>query len=171
MVLCAIHSVQGGVLLQHQLQVAEQEGDASPMLSCRLDLSVHDFEVVRVLGEGSLSTVFLALWKAKGSQHALKVIDKTYIARHNMTEAVIRERHIMDRLVSDCIVELQFTFQVCTKIVHPANAEPLRHDRYPPTLMSSYRLTMLTPRHRACSLLRCAAVCMCPLALLLSAVT
>jgi serine/threonine protein kinase len=78
----------------------------------RLDLSIRDFELLRVLGEGSLSTVILARRKATGTEHALKVIDKYYITRHNMTDAVIRERHVMDALDSDWVVRLHFTFQV-----------------------------------------------------------
>ena len=79
----------------------------------RLNLAIMDFELLRVLGEGSLSTVFLARRKATGTQYALKVIDKFYVKRHNMTDAVIRERHVMDQIDSDWVVRLQFTFQVC----------------------------------------------------------
>jgi serine/threonine protein kinase len=65
-----------------------------------------------VLGEGSFSTVFLAKRISDGAEFALKVIDQVYIARHKMTQAVIRERHVMDMLVSDYVVDLKFTFQV-----------------------------------------------------------
>jgi 3-phosphoinositide dependent protein kinase-1 len=82
----------------------------------RLNLSVAAFELTRVLGEGSMSTVFQAQLKETGQVYALKVIDKLYIQRHKTTDAVIRERHIMDKLHSDLVVRLRFTFQDSQKL-------------------------------------------------------
>lgn len=79
-------------------------------------MNINDFELVKVLGEGSMSTVFQALLKKTGEVVALKVIDKLYIQRHKTTEAVIRERNIMDRLHSDLVVRLRFTFQDTQKL-------------------------------------------------------
>ena len=79
---------------------------------CRLDLTIQDFDILKVLGEGSLSTVFLVRRRATGTEHALKVIDKYYITRQNMTDSVVRERHVMDKMHSEWVVKLQFTFQV-----------------------------------------------------------
>lgn len=93
--------------------------------TCRLQLSINDFELVRVMGDGSLSTVFHAVLKKSGEVFALKVIDKIYIHRHKMTEAVIRERNIMDSFDSPLVVRLKFTFQDSQKLymameLHPA---------------------------------------------------
>jgi 3-phosphoinositide dependent protein kinase-1 len=63
------------------------------------------------MGDGSLSTVFHAICNKTGKAYALKVIDKFYIQRHKMVDAVIRERRIMDQLHSDLVVRLHFTFQ------------------------------------------------------------
>ena len=82
------------------------------MSFCRLDLTIQDFDVLKVLGEGSVSTVFLVRRRATGTEHALKVIDKYYITRQNMTDSVVRERHVMDKMHSEWVVKLQFTFQV-----------------------------------------------------------
>lgn len=92
---------------------------------CRLNLSINDFELVRVMGDGSLSTVFHAVLKTSGEALALKVIDKIYIHRHKMTEAVIRERNIMDSFDNPLVVRLKFTFQDSQKLymameLHPA---------------------------------------------------
>lgn len=78
-----------------------------------MDLKISDFELVRVLGEGSLSTVFLAKRLETGTEHALKVMDKMYLQRHNMVDSVIRERSVLASISSPCVVRLQFTFQVC----------------------------------------------------------
>lgn len=77
------------------------------------------------MGDGSLSTVFHAVLKKSGEVFALKVIDKIYIHRHKMTEAVIRERNIMDSFDSPLVVRLKFTFQDTQKLymameLHPA---------------------------------------------------
>eukprot|EP00892_Ulva_mutabilis_P009716 jgi/Ulvmu1/7116/UM034_0022.1 len=82
----------------------------------RLDLSINDFELIRVMGDGSLSTVFHAIRKKSGDALALKVIDKIYIHRHKMTDAVIRERNIMDSFDSPLVVRLKFTFQDSQKL-------------------------------------------------------
>lgn len=77
------------------------------------------------MGDGSLSTVFHAVLKKSGEVYALKVIDKIYIHRHKMTEAVIRERNVMDSLDDPFVVSLKFTFQDSQKLymameLHPA---------------------------------------------------
>ena len=54
--------------------------------------------------------------KKSGEEYALKVIDKIYIHRHKMTEAVIRERNIMDSFDSPLVVNLKFTFQDSQKL-------------------------------------------------------
>jgi 3-phosphoinositide dependent protein kinase-1 len=92
---------------------------------CRLNLSISDFEFLRVLGDGSMSTVFLAKLKRTvgdvemlqaGAECALKVFDKFYIQRHKMTESVIRERRIMDKMDTPWSVQLKYTFQDAQKI-------------------------------------------------------
>ena len=92
---------------------SSQQAHSNRLSLRRLDLDIREFDLLRVLGEGSLSTVLLVRRKATGTLHALKVIDKFYIKRHKMTDAVIRERHVMDSIDSEWAVRLQFTFQVC----------------------------------------------------------
>lgn len=93
--------------------------------TCRLNLSIADFEFKRVLGEGSMSTVFHAVLKKTlgddkmlqaGAECAMKVFDKFYIQRHKMTTSVVRERHIMDKLHTDYTAQLKYTFQDAQKI-------------------------------------------------------
>ena len=58
-----------------------------------------------------MSMVVEALWKDQKQKYAIKIIDKFFVQRNKAMEAVVRERSIMDRLRSDMVVQLRFTFQ------------------------------------------------------------
>lgn len=72
-----------------------------------------------------MATVFHAVLKntvgddemlQAGAECAMKVIDKFYVQRHKMSESVVRERHIMDKLQTSCTVRLKYTFQDSQKL-------------------------------------------------------
>lgn len=87
-----------------------------PTHACRLNLKITDFDVLAIMGEGSLSTVVKALWRDCQQVYAIKIIDKVYIARKGMLDSVIRERAVMDAVRSDLCVRLCFTFQDAQKL-------------------------------------------------------
>jgi len=79
-------------------------------------LSLEDFELKRILGEGSMSLVAEAVWREHGTRVALKILDKAFLQRNGATQTAVRERGLMDRLRSDLVVQLRFTFQDARKL-------------------------------------------------------
>ena len=72
-----------------------------------------------------MATVFHAVLKHSvgdhpmlqaGAECAMKVVDKFYIQRHKMSQSVIRERYVMDKLQTSWTVPLKYTFQDDQKI-------------------------------------------------------
>lgn len=77
----------------------------------KLQLTVADFDVVRRLGEGSFSTVILALYRQDGREYAVKIINKSLVIRNKVIDYIRNERNILDRLHHPGIAQLHFTFQ------------------------------------------------------------
>jgi 3-phosphoinositide dependent protein kinase-1 len=71
----------------------------------------EDFQLERILGEGSYSTVFLATDKASKKKYALKVLDKSHIIKEKKVQQVSREKEILSLLTHPFFVKLYFTFQ------------------------------------------------------------
>ncbi|GMH40086.1 hypothetical protein BSKO_07990 [Bryopsis sp. KO-2023] len=77
----------------------------------RVNWKISDFEIVRRLGAGSCSAVAHCIHKVTKMEYAVKMVDKTVIKRNNLTEYVVQERNILDRLDDDGVAKLYFTFQ------------------------------------------------------------
>ncbi|KAF9071045.1 kinase-like domain-containing protein [Rhodocollybia butyracea] len=79
----------------------------------RSEVSIDDFDVGDTLGEGSYSTVLQATARKTGKQYAIKVLDKTHLARKNKTFTAKIERLALIRLGRQHpgIVSLYWTFQ------------------------------------------------------------
>ncbi|KAJ4494043.1 kinase-like domain-containing protein [Lentinula edodes] len=77
------------------------------------ELSIDDFDVGETLGEGSYSTVLEATLRKTGKKYAIKVLDKTHLARKNKTFTVKIERLALIRLgrAHPGIISLYWTFQ------------------------------------------------------------
>ena len=54
-----------------------------------------DFELVRVIGKGGFSTVFMVRRRCDGQLYAMKCLKKLQIKKENKVKHVMRERHIM----------------------------------------------------------------------------
>ena len=74
-------------------------------------LALSDFELLKTLGEGSVSHVVQARHRATGKEYAIKVIDKHFVLRNRLTGSVRLERKLLDTLSDPGIVRLEFTFQ------------------------------------------------------------
>jgi 3-phosphoinositide dependent protein kinase-1 len=55
-------------------------------VSCRLRITVADFDILERLGDGSFSTVVLARYKGDGQQYAVKIVNKTLILRNKVCQ-------------------------------------------------------------------------------------
>ncbi|KAJ4468251.1 kinase-like protein [Lentinula aciculospora] len=79
----------------------------------RNELSIDDFSIGETLGEGSYSTVLKATLRKTGKKYAIKVLDKTHLARKNKSFTVKVERLALIRLgrAHPGVISLYWTFQ------------------------------------------------------------
>ena len=74
--------------------------------------TVKDFEFCRELGEGSYSTVVLAIDRITKMNYAVKVLDKRHIIKEKKVKYVNIEKHALNRLSGlKGVISLFFTFQ------------------------------------------------------------
>lgn len=82
----------------------------------RGDISIEDFELLRVLGKGSFGKVFLVRLIVTGHTYAMKVLKKSEVVRRRQVEHTKAERRIMGGIEHPFIVSLRFAFQSKDKL-------------------------------------------------------
>lgn len=82
----------------------------------RCKISVHDFEMIKMIGKGSFGEVMLVRKKDTKSLYAMKILDKRNIIRRNQVEHTITERRVLGRTKHPFIVTLHFAFQTGKKL-------------------------------------------------------
>lgn len=70
-------------------------------------LTVDDFELLRVLGKGSFGKVFLVRMIPTGGIYAMKVLKKSDVVRRRQVEHTKAERRIMEGVDHPFIVQLR----------------------------------------------------------------
>lgn len=78
---------------------------------------LSNYKVVKVVGKGSYSKVFLVEDKRTGKEYALKVMKKSKIFENKMIEYVKTEKHILSTLRSPFIISLVSSFQTKTSLL------------------------------------------------------
>ncbi|GBG84986.1 hypothetical protein CBR_g39450 [Chara braunii] len=76
----------------------------------------QDFEILRVVGQGSFGKVFQVQRKATGEIMAMKVMRKEKIVEKNHEEYMKAERDILTSVVHPFIVQLKCSFQTKSKL-------------------------------------------------------
>eukprot|EP00762_Andalucia_godoyi_P005247 ANDGO_06700.mRNA.1 Protein kinase 2 len=79
-------------------------------------LSVDDFELLRVLGQGSFGKVLLVRKRDNGKVYAMKVIKKGLIAARDQIRHTLTERAILIHSRHPFLVRLHFAFQSSGKL-------------------------------------------------------
>jgi len=74
-------------------------------------LSIDDFEMKTLLGEGAYAKVFCARSKRNGKEYALKILDKKFIARHRKEQLIVNEKKVLSVLRHPGCMRLHATFQ------------------------------------------------------------
>lgn len=74
-------------------------------------IKLADFEIIKCIGTGGFSRVFLARLKATGVFYALKLMEKEGLFESGKECVVSNERNIMVDLKSPYIVNLEFAFE------------------------------------------------------------
>ena len=79
-------------------------------------VTIDDFEVLKKIGTGGFSSVYLARMKNDGKIYAMKVIDKVKMLEKDKEECVFNERNILSSLDHEFLIKLYFAFQSDDKL-------------------------------------------------------
>ncbi|CAH0486219.1 unnamed protein product [Peronospora farinosa] len=79
-------------------------------------VSVSDFDLIKVIGKGSIGKVFLVRKKDTHDVYAMKVLRKKNVVRHGLEEHIRTERLILEEIDHPFIARLRFSFQTKDKL-------------------------------------------------------
>lgn len=79
-------------------------------------VSVSDFDLIKVIGKGSIGKVFLVRKVDTHVVYAMKVLRKSNVMRHGLEEHIKTERLILEEIEHPFIARLQFSFQTKDKL-------------------------------------------------------
>lgn len=79
-------------------------------------ISISSFKILKRLGSGRFSEVFLASYKPTGQLFALKILEKQKTITENLISHIISERNILCKVTHPFIVQLHFAFQCESKL-------------------------------------------------------
>eukprot|EP00644_Phytophthora_capsici_P008705 jgi/Phyca11/546301/estExt2_Genewise1Plus.C_PHYCAscaffold_200425 len=79
-------------------------------------VSVSDFDLIKVIGKGSIGKVFLVRKKDTHVVYAMKVLRKKNVVRHGLEEHIKTERLILEEIDHPFIARLRFSFQTKDKL-------------------------------------------------------
>lgn len=86
-------------------EAQELELDAS-------NVTIHDFELLKVIGKGGYSQVVMARKKDSGFLYAIKIMDKEHLLSCMTPSAIVRECTINRKLKkSNFVIDLYWAFQ------------------------------------------------------------
>ncbi|KAL4479981.1 hypothetical protein ABPG74_020497 [Tetrahymena malaccensis] len=77
---------------------------------------LSDFEILKVIGEGSFGKVFMVQKKDDGKIYAMKQLRKSNLTKQHQKLKTIEEKNIMVNMKSPFIVQLKYAFQTTTKL-------------------------------------------------------
>jgi len=79
-------------------------------------ISIDDFDILKVLGKGSFGKVMLVRHKQSAQIYALKVLSKELIAARKQVEHTKSERNVLQSIQHPYMVRLRFAFQTPQKL-------------------------------------------------------
>jgi p70 ribosomal S6 kinase len=75
-------------------------------------VSIEDFEVLKVVGQGAFAKVYQVRKKGTSEIYAMKVMRKDKIMEKNHAEYMKAEREILTKIEHPFVVQLRYSFQV-----------------------------------------------------------
>ncbi|KEG09738.1 rac serine-threonine kinase [Trypanosoma grayi] len=75
------------------------------------NVSVHDFELLTVVGLGSFGRVMRVRHKATGNIYAMKILDKQQVVQHKMVSHTNAEKLILSEIAHPFVVKMHYAFQ------------------------------------------------------------
>lgn len=79
-------------------------------------LTVDDFQLLRVIGRGSFGKVLLVRGKRDKRVYALKILLKSHVVAKNQVEHTKNERKILEEMDYPFLCKLEFAFQTDDKL-------------------------------------------------------
>ena len=79
-------------------------------------ISLSDFELVKVVGMGSFSKVYMYKRNGTNNYYAMKKLRKDVVAKRNLFIKTQAERDILEKIDSPFIVKLHYAFQTPAKL-------------------------------------------------------
>jgi hypothetical protein len=79
-------------------------------------LSINDFDLIKVIGQGSFSKVCLVKKKDTGKMYAMKVLQKSELKKRNQVEHTNTEKRILSKYTHPFLVKLHYSFQTQDKL-------------------------------------------------------
>ena len=80
-------------------------------LATKRDITIDDFEQMRVVGRGGFSRVILARKKDTGRLYAIKILRKDQIFSENQIKPILSERRVLEQLDHPFLIKLHWAFQ------------------------------------------------------------
>ncbi|RHY34561.1 hypothetical protein DYB32_000852 [Aphanomyces invadans] len=99
-------------------QVAARPSQASTSSNAQT-ISMRDFELIKVVGQGGFGKVFLAqkvTEPRKGESFAMKVLKKQHVLSSGLVNTTMAERRILTEINHPFVVKLYYAFQSETKL-------------------------------------------------------
>ncbi|KAM3140126.1 hypothetical protein pb186bvf_007679 [Paramecium bursaria] len=78
---------------------------------CNNDLTIEDFDILKCIGVGGFSRVYLVRKIDTGIFYAMKLIEKGFILRNNKSIIIQNERYVMSISDSPYLAKLYFSFE------------------------------------------------------------
>lgn len=76
----------------------------------RREVALEHFEIIRQIGSGGFSKVFLCRSKIDNKFYAMKMIDKDMIIKNKKNNIIMNERNIMTKTKHPFIIDLKYAF-------------------------------------------------------------
>ena len=75
------------------------------------EVTISDFEQIKVVGRGGFSRVVLARKKDTGRLYAIKILRKDSLIDQNQISPILSERKVLEQLDHPFLIQLHWAFQ------------------------------------------------------------
>lgn len=98
------------------MKKAKADGKAGTGSNLSADLSMEDFELMKVVGKGSYGKVMQVRKRDTGKIYAMKVLKKQMLVAKKQVVHTKTERRVLELIDHPFLVSLRFAFQTETKL-------------------------------------------------------
>jgi len=100
-----------------QVSMEDEMNNTDPVLMMEgTDVTLDDFEMLKVIGRGSFGKVMQVRKKGSETIYAMKILKKKAIIQRNQVEHTLAERKILEALKHPFLMTLRYAFQTETKL-------------------------------------------------------